>query len=121
MEAQHTKTIEISGPLVASIYKPSNLGGWSFEDHGSRISWTKQDPISTKIWACLSSQLCGKLRSGGLWFQAITGKTVCETPSQQKIAGMVSHTYSLSYGGKHKIGRLQSRWVWAESETLSPK
>jgi hypothetical protein len=24
-------------------------------------------------------------------------------------------------GGKHKIGRSQSRWVWEKNETLSPK
>jgi hypothetical protein len=29
--------------------------------------------------------LLGRLRSGGLWFLAILGKKVHETPSQQKV------------------------------------
>jgi hypothetical protein len=39
----------------------------------------------------------------------------------KKKLGMVVHTCHPRYGGKLKIGRLQSRLGWAKTKSLSPK
>jgi hypothetical protein len=66
----------------------------------------------------------GKLRSGGLEFQATLDKNnqSSKTPPQlEKMPGMVVWTYHPSYCKKDKIGKSQFRLPGQKSKTLSPK
>jgi hypothetical protein len=44
-------------------------------------------------------QLCGRLRSGGSWFQDNPHEKIHELPSQRKKLGDVLHAYHTSYLG----------------------
>jgi hypothetical protein len=52
---------------------------------------------------CLSSQLCLRLRSGGLQFQVSLAKKFVELHLNRKKLGVVVHAYHPSHGGTHKI------------------
>jgi hypothetical protein len=65
-------------------------------------------------------KLLGRLRKGGLWFQASLGKKVGESLSGKKLGVVVCNCHP-SNSRKHKIGESPSRLVWVKDETLFPK
>jgi hypothetical protein len=68
---------------------------------------------------CLSSQAIQKAENRRIKVQASPVKKLRKTPlSMGKSDKCTCHP---SNGGKHKIGRFQSKPDWAKSKTLSPK
>jgi hypothetical protein len=65
-------------------------------------------------------QLCGRLRSGGIQFQASPGKKKFTRPHlNRKKLILVVYTCHTRYGSKSKIGRWWSRPVWTERDPIS--
>jgi hypothetical protein len=101
---------------VAHTCNPSYLGGGHEEDHSLRPAQAKSlwDSHLTNIWAwwcTLSSQVHGRLRSGGLRFEASLGREFAKTspPKEKNWARWYTPVTPATVGNVNRRFVFQSR------------
>jgi hypothetical protein len=101
--------------VVAHICNPSYSGGRDRNDHDLRPAQANSKNPSQSIGRCsaahLSSQLFGRLRSGGSQVPSQHGQKVPKAPSQQKKLGKEGREGGRKEGreGGREVGRKGGR------------
>jgi hypothetical protein len=125
IKRKNLKSEIISWALVVHACHSRCLGGWDWEDCGSRSAWTKKlvrphlyQRLGTVAWTC-NPNLFWRPRAGGSQSQVSPGKKVSEIPSQQEKKLDVMACVCHPSNSKYKTGRSWSRLAWAKSWSCS--